>query len=237
MSKVLIVEDNENIRIMLNAILSAKGYATALASNGIEGASELFNDPEINLVICDLMMPGSDGFDFLKRTSEFRKEGGVPVCILSALEDSKSIIKALESGADEYMVKPLDKEILIEKVAMLLMKGSENSFTLCPSKIQGPSSDDFLILGFSENEILVDSKKFEKNKGDVFELEGCYFNDVVGIKRLILKVGDSCDFQGKSVVSLAYIGLVENQRKKIRCVSIRGEEILDPDLEGVKEGV
>jgi CheY-like chemotaxis protein len=232
MSRILIVEDNEVIILMLSAILSARDYVVTIAKNGVEGADILTGEEKFDLVLCDLMMPVSDGFDFLQLTSDYRKDHGIPVCISSALEDSKSIIKALQLGADDYIVKPVDKEILLEKISILLKKGSEDKFAYCKCRFQLFPDEEVLILGANENSLFVDAKLFKGLVGDVFEISDNYFNRVVGVGSVIVRVGEVIDVMGESLVPLSFVGLVENERKKIRGLCIKGEDVIDPYLAG-----
>ena len=102
--KILIVDDDENISEILNMYLESSGYTTKIASTG-KRAQELFLEYNPNLVLLDVMIPGIDGIDVLKWV---RKQGEVPVIMLTAKGDTFDKVLALELGADDYIVKPFE---------------------------------------------------------------------------------------------------------------------------------
>ena len=109
MNKILVIDDDETVRESLNFFLSKAGYKVLLAGDGEEGLNK-FNRYHPDLIICDLKMPGMDGFDVLKKINE--NDPGTPVIIITAYSDSKSTIEAIQLGAYDYVEKPLDIDLL-----------------------------------------------------------------------------------------------------------------------------
>jgi OmpR family response regulator RpaB len=100
--KILIADDEANIRRILETRLSMQGHEVAAAKDGAE-ALELFRGFEPDLVVLDVMMPELDGFAVLER---IRAQSEVPIILLTALGDVADRITGLQLGADDYMVKP-----------------------------------------------------------------------------------------------------------------------------------
>jgi putative two-component system response regulator len=110
-SIILIVDDEESGRQTLESILEGQGYQLAMAENGeqaLEKARQILPD----VILLDVMMPGMDGFEVCKRLRNDPKLSEVPIIILTALDDRKSMLKGLDAGADDYLTKPYDRHEL-----------------------------------------------------------------------------------------------------------------------------
>jgi len=102
-NRILIVDDDEAVRESLELILSAEGYACLTAESG-EQALELIERSEVDAVVCDLRMPGLDGFDLMPQIS--RLLPGVPIILISAHGNEDLAVKAIQQGAYDYLAKP-----------------------------------------------------------------------------------------------------------------------------------
>ena len=102
-NRILIVDDDEAVRESLKLILSAEGYACLTAESG-EQALELIERSEVDAVVCDLRMPGLDGFDLMPQIS--RLLPGVPIILISAHGTEDLAVKAIQQGAYDYLAKP-----------------------------------------------------------------------------------------------------------------------------------
>jgi len=118
---ILIVEDSASVRSLvidkLKAVTPTGKYLEA--SDGIEGL-KILDDHPVDLIICDLMMPNMDGFEFLARVKGAEEFRETPVIILSVKEDSSTKIRMLESGASDYVTKPFHAGELVARVAVQL---------------------------------------------------------------------------------------------------------------------
>ncbi len=107
-SIILIVDDEASARETLESILEGQGYQIEFAENGAQGlekASQITPD----VILLDVMMPGMDGFEVCRRIRKDPKLAEIPILMLTALDDRKSLITGLESGADDYITKPYDR--------------------------------------------------------------------------------------------------------------------------------
>lgn len=119
MTNIMIVEDNKNLRTLMRIHLSEAGFSVYEAENGEEALLLLAKTP-IHLLIVDIMMPKMDGFEL---TGELRSANmTIPVLMVTARETLTDKRKGFETGADDYMVKPVDMEELLLRVHALLRR-------------------------------------------------------------------------------------------------------------------
>src|SRR5215218_10034303 len=122
-AKILIAEDDSNIRQGLVATLESDGYAVTPASDGAQ-ALRLFPQEKFDLVVLDIMMPKASGYDVCR---ELRASGArVPVLFLSAKGEEIDKVVGLKLGADDYVTKPFGVHELLARVEALLRRGRAN---------------------------------------------------------------------------------------------------------------
>jgi CheY-like chemotaxis protein len=109
--QVLIVDDNEINRDMLSRRLRTKDYNLSMATNGREALS-MIRANHYDLILLDIMMPEIDGYAVLKYLKQDSGLQNIPVIMISALEEMDSVMKCMEIGADDYLTKPFDHEML-----------------------------------------------------------------------------------------------------------------------------
>ncbi|MBC2933863.1 MtrAB system response regulator MtrA [Nocardioides sp. zg-1228] len=109
---VLVVDDDASLAEMLSIVLRQEGFDSRIVGRG-DLALDAFRDYRPDLVLLDLMLPGKDGIDVCK---EIRAESGVPIVMLTAKGDTVDVVVGLESGADDYIVKPFKPKELIARV-------------------------------------------------------------------------------------------------------------------------
>jgi len=114
--KILVVDDEERVREMLDFRLRLFGYDVVQAPNGRE-ALEVARREQPDLVLLDVMMPELDGFQVCSRLKQDDATESIPVVFLTAKADAKDVTRAVNSGAVDYVVKPYDPVVLQEKVA------------------------------------------------------------------------------------------------------------------------
>ncbi len=123
MKKILIVEDEPELRQLLASYLINDGYSVVEAEDGV-AAIGLFGREKVDLVILDIMIPKIDGYG----VCEFvKKESDVPVIFLSALDDEKSMVKGYDSMADDYVTKPFSMPVFLRKVKAVLRRDTPSS--------------------------------------------------------------------------------------------------------------
>ncbi len=118
MKKIMIVEDDENIRELLEMYFTKAGFSVITAENGRE-ALELFKRENPHLVILDLMLPVIDGITVAK---EIRRESNTPILMLTAKAEEEDRIKGLEVGADDYVTKPFSPKEVVLRVKNILKR-------------------------------------------------------------------------------------------------------------------
>ena len=116
---VLVVDDRATTRQILTYTLETAGYRTIEAADGFK-AVELAMDRRVDLIVLDIMLPGMDGLKVLERLRGEKKTKEIPVIAVSARSQKEDILKTMEAGADAYIVKPFDKDTVLEKVGQLL---------------------------------------------------------------------------------------------------------------------
>lgn len=116
-TKILCVEDDFDIRSNISDILRDEGYEVLEADNGKSGF-KIFCETEPDLVISDVMMPECDGFELLKmiRSNQILHNHNVPFILLSALGQKDDVIKGIDNLANDYLIKPVDFDLLLAKV-------------------------------------------------------------------------------------------------------------------------
>lgn len=120
-AKVLVVDDNEDVRDLVVTILNADGFHVFSASEGLSALS-ILKANDIDLVLLDVMMPGMSGLEVLAeiRTGSDKKIREVPVMMITAKSSTEDIDKALAIGANSYVVKPFRGATIREKVRTIL---------------------------------------------------------------------------------------------------------------------
>lgn len=114
--KILVCEDDVGLNMVLKKRLVAHGYSVETVKNGIE-ALDVMKVEDFDLVISDVMMPEMDGLQFLKIVRDSKKD--VPILFLSAKDKCEDIVKGLDMGADDYIVKPFEFAELLARIRLL----------------------------------------------------------------------------------------------------------------------
>ena len=117
--QILLVEDDVNFGTVLRDYLQMNGYKVVLARNGLEGF-EKFKKNEFDVCILDVMMPYKDGFTLAKEIRS--KDKSIPVVFLTAKSMKDDVLKGYKKGADDYLTKPFDADILLKKLEVLIQR-------------------------------------------------------------------------------------------------------------------
>ncbi len=156
MFNILVVEDDKNTRLLMEAVLKQYGYNPILAADG-EDALEIMDHKHVDLVLLDVMMPRMDGYEFAK----ILREGGseLPILMVTAKETPNDKKKGFIVGTDDYMVKPVDEEEMILRIAALLRRSKiVSEHRLC---VGGTVLDyDKLTVLSGGNETVLPPKEF-----------------------------------------------------------------------------
>ena len=130
MFHIMVVEDDTNTRKLMGAVLSQNGYEPILATDG-EDALQKMDTHHVDLILLDIMMPHMDGYEF---TGILRESGcNIPILMLTAKESMSDKKRGFLTGADDYMVKPVDEEEMLLRISALLRRAhiaSERKLTV-----------------------------------------------------------------------------------------------------------
>ncbi len=123
--RILVVEDEPDLRILLDRHLDSAGYRVSLAEDGIEALERAWAEP-VDLVLLDLMLPHLDGVEVCRRLRRDERTARLPIIMLTAKDDSADRIQGFEVGADDYINKPFNLQELILRVAAVLRRRTDD---------------------------------------------------------------------------------------------------------------
>lgn len=180
---ILIVDDEKEIRDLIDIYLQNEGYKTLKAENGI-AALELLKDNNIDLILLDIMMPKMDG---IETCMKIREEKNTPIIMLSAKSEDIDKIMGLTTGADDYITKPFNPLELVARVKSQLRRYLKLNEFKKPDSKNGFIEVDDLIININTHEVKVGSKDVKltprefdilsllaENRGIVFSIEKIY---------------------------------------------------------------
>ena len=199
-ARVLVVEDDTDVRTLVCELLARAGMSTAEAADGHEGLRQ-FYALRPDLVILDLSMPEMDGLHALERIREL---SDVPVLVLSgrALELEK--VHGLQAGADDYVTKPFGRQELVARAEALLRRAGAGTARDLPDVC----SDDLVTIDFTQASVTVSGNHVELTPLE-FKLLATFVqnpNQVLGPDRLLELVwGDSGESRGRVKLYVAYL--------------------------------
>jgi DNA-binding response OmpR family regulator len=161
MSRILVVEDESHIAQGLRFNLESEGHSVHITDQGEEALRRLLEDHEnFDLVVLDVMLPGKDGFTVAHELRAARNY--IPVLMLTARSRPEDVLKGFESGADDYLPKPFNLDIMLARVASLLRRLGWNQPPPPPAAAPSPGQDET----FSFNGKSVDFQKLQLHKRD-----------------------------------------------------------------------
>jgi len=232
-ANILVVEDSDNIRLLVKTLLLKMKAKVTTVSNGLEALEHLNRCDNVDLILLDIMMPGMDGLRFLKNIKDKVKEQGIKVCMMTAKRDKQSVQTAISLGANDYIVKPVDKEILGEKIKQLLGSNMSNPFATVKVNIGAqlaglPIKVPLRVIELSELEVKMKvSSEFEMNS------EFSFFSASLS-KRANSESNFNCKVthcqkisNSEYQISATFIGLTEDLRTVLRQIAVNQEEIND----------
>ena len=130
MFNILVVDDDRNTRMFLEAVLKTANYTVLLAKNGIEALSVL-ESSHVDLIVLDIMMPGMDGYELTRTLRE--ADNNIPILMVSAKQMPEDKHKGFLAGTDDYITKPIDDEEMLYRIKALLRRAriaSERRITI-----------------------------------------------------------------------------------------------------------
>lgn len=120
--KVLIIDDDYTLTEMLKLTMPQQGFEVLTANSGPEGI-ETASESQPDVIVLDLMMPDMDGWQVCRKIRSFSQ---VPILVVSAIVDAQQVMRALDEGADDYLVKPIVPGVLISRLKRLVRQAYNN---------------------------------------------------------------------------------------------------------------
>ena len=215
--KILLVEDNESIIMGLEYLLQQEGYQTQTARN-MQEAAEFVRENAPDLILLDIALPDGNGFDFCV---EIKRKWDFPVIFLTAKEEEADVVKGLDLGADDYIIKPFRNRELISRIKSVLRRNGKGSSVLkCRDIVldleSGKVSKAGRELSLTRLEYRILStmlsypdKLFTREEilANIWDISGNYVNDntlSVTMKRIREKLGDTDGVIIKTVRGIGY---------------------------------
>jgi len=220
--RILLVEDDPNFGAVLKDYLSLNEYDVTLAKNGMEGF-EKFKKDNYHLCILDVMMPYKDGFTLAKEIRERNKE--VPIIFLTAKAMKEDVLKGYKVGADDYLNKPFDSEVLLMKINAIMLRKVKDS-------IADSATFEFKIGGFDLNSKLRfltfgtdDAVKLSPKENELLRLLALHENDLMSRELALTKIlRDDNYFTSRSMdVYIAKLRKYLKKDENVEILNIHGE--------------
>ena len=219
--KILLVEDDKHFAYVLKSFLTTKGYDVDWYENGEIALEKYKNNPFYHLMLVDIMMPKKDGFTLGKEIKELKSEQ--PIIFLTAKNMREDVLNGYKIGADDYVLKPFDSEVLLYKIKAVLQRnsGEEEKF----------EQEDFKIGKFTFNaklrQLIYDGKsqKLSPKENELLRLLAVYKNDLMPREIALTRIWhDDNYFTSRSMD--VYIAKLRKYLKKdpaVEIVNIHGE--------------
>ncbi|MDC0671411.1 adenylate/guanylate cyclase domain-containing protein [Nannocystis sp. ncelm1] len=183
--RILVVDDNESNRSMLARRLEREGHTVQVADNG-RSALNMLRSQDFDLVLLDVMMPEMDGYQVLEQLHADDKFRGLPVIMISALDEIDTTVKAIELGAEDYLPKPFDPVLLRARIGACLekkrLRDRERAYVRKLRSEQERSEQ--LLLNILPRPIAERLKEGQRTIADVFPDVTVLFADLVGFTRM-----------------------------------------------------
>jgi len=220
--KILLVEDDPNFGTVLKDYLAMNDYNVTHAKNGMEGF-EKFKKDDYDLCILDVMMPYKDGFTLAKEIRE--KSSDVPIIFLTAKAMKEDVLKGYKVGADDYLNKPFDSEVLLMKIQAIMQRKSNDS-------VIDSKQYEFNIGGFYLNSKLrfltyneEEPIKLSPKENELLRLLALHLNDLMPRELALTKIWrDDNYFTSRSMdVYIAKLRKYLKKDKAVEILNIHGE--------------
>jgi two-component system chemotaxis response regulator CheY len=117
--RALVVDDSRAVRMIIGQILREIGMEVFEAANGIEALEQMKRNPDLELLLVDWNMPQMNGYDFIRAVRSERAYDSVRILMVTSESQGEQVNQALSAGANEYLMKPFNKEILVAKLNLL----------------------------------------------------------------------------------------------------------------------
>ena len=192
--KILLVEDDPNFGMILKDYLELHDYNVILANDGVIGLNE-YKKSDYDICILDVMMPRKDGFTLAQEIKQINKSQ--PLIFLTAKSLKEDVLQGYKVGADDYLNKPFDSEVLLYKIKAILGRNQEE-------KVEEPKILKIGIFNFNHRLRTLENKgeeqKLSPKESELFKLLVLHKNDLLPRSTALLKIWkDDSYFAGRSM--------------------------------------
>jgi DNA-binding response OmpR family regulator len=224
-TRIMLVEDDQSLAMGLEFNLRSEGYAVDVFSDAESAQEALSREPVYDLILLDRMLPGKEGLTFL---AELRASGrDMPVLLLTARDSQEDIVEGLDSGADDYLAKPFDLNVLLARVRSLLRRRTDRTSAAAPQKARFGDAGE-IVVDFNTLTAVVrgETRRLTYKEAEILKLLWERRNQVVTREELLQKIwGVEGYIQSRTVDNhiVQLRKLVEQDPKKPRFIlSIHG---------------
>ncbi|KYG68061.1 histidine kinase [Bdellovibrio bacteriovorus] len=219
MAKILIVDDQRSVLLTLEALLGKDGHLVTACTNAVEALHSLAQSA-FDLVITDAVMPGSgDGYALTRTIRKQPLLAKIPVILLTGKREKSDIEKGIESGVNDYIVKPIDPELLLAKIRNLLVKKPEDTvqFSSASVRFKAEWETKTEITALSELGVTISSSTAVP-VGKILRMNSPLFEEI-GIPKIPLRI-DSCEeltgTEPLFKIHAHFVGITEKELSPIR---------------------
>jgi two-component system chemotaxis response regulator CheY len=117
--RALVIDDSRAVRMIIGGVLREIGMDVVEAADGVEALEQMTRHPDIELLLVDWNMPRMNGFDFIRAIRSKSAYDGVRILMVTSEAQGEQVTRALNAGANEYLMKPFNKDILVAKLSLL----------------------------------------------------------------------------------------------------------------------
>ncbi len=221
--KILLVEDDPNFGAILKDYLALNDFDVTLAKNGMEGL-EKFKKDTFDLCILDVMMPYKDGYTLAKEIREKNKE--IPLIFLTAKTMKEDVLKGYKVGADDYLNKPFDSEVLLVKIRAIIQRKAQEASKVDNAKFEFQIGDFHLnsklrFLTFRNEEPV----KLSPKENELLKMLALHENDLMPRELALTKIWrDDNYFTSRSMdVYIAKLRKYLKPDENVEIINIHGE--------------
>jgi DNA-binding response OmpR family regulator len=230
--RILLVEDDPNFGIVLRDYLGMNNFEVVLAKNGMEGF-EKFKKQEYDVCILDVMMPYKDGFTLAREIRQQNQH--VPIIFLTAKTMKEDVLEGYKAGADDYLNKPFDSEVLLVKIKTILERKSINSQSVQSKQFEFEIGNFQLnsklrFLSYADEEPI----KLSPKENELLKLLALHLNDLMPRELALTQIWrDDNYFTSRSMdVYIAKLRKYLKKDEKVEILNIHGEGfrlVVNPD--------
>ncbi|WP_413577655.1 response regulator [Bdellovibrio sp. HCB290] len=219
MANILIVDDQKSILMTLEALLTSDGHSVVQATNAIDAVHHLTQE-KFDLVITDAIMPGgSDGYALTRTIRKQPHLGKLPVILLTGKREKSDVEKGLESGVNDYIIKPIDPDMLLAKVRTIVASNvnQTSAFSEAAVAVKAEWEIKNEIVAVSELGFTLHSS-VPMPLGKILRVKSTIFNEI-GIEPVAIRI-DSCEdlnpIENAWKIHGHFVGIAEKELTPLR---------------------